>query len=104
MQPLLPLDAGSVQLRIPDQRKGGALSARTKISGRCHNSRSLVTRTLTHTRAFVARIREAPDIGDLEARVLLNLYKIAHYEVATVYSSKPALSLLRIVLLEVLVL
>jgi len=27
-------------------------------------------------------MREALDIGDLEARVLLNLYKIAHYELA----------------------
>ena len=42
----------------------------------------LYARTLTHTRALVAGIREAPDIGDLEARVLLHLYKIAHYELA----------------------
>jgi hypothetical protein len=27
-------------------------------------------------------MREALDIGDLEARVSLNLYKIAHYELA----------------------
>jgi hypothetical protein len=30
----------------------------------------------------VAGIRKAPDVGDLEAGVLLNLYKIAHYKLA----------------------
>ena len=36
----------------------------------------------THTRPLVAGIREALDTCDFEQGLLLNLYKVAHYETA----------------------
>jgi hypothetical protein len=55
---------------------------KTKIPGHSHNSRGFVrAHAHSHTGAC-GRMREALDIRDLEAPVLLNLYKIAHYELA----------------------
>ena len=75
-------DAGSVRFGHIRTAKGGALSARQRSPAIATTAGVFYARTLTHTRALVAGLREALDIGDLEEGPLQNLYKIAHYEFA----------------------
>ena len=70
-------------LRARDLPRGGVPSARrNKDPAVGHTARVLYAHTLTHNMGALAEAGEAHDICDVEAGLLLNLYKIAQYELA----------------------
>jgi hypothetical protein len=71
----IKIDVQRVGLNVGPVQLGQPISKKTEHTEQERDKRSpaiattagvLYARTLTHTRALVAGIREAPDIGDLE--------------------------------------